>query len=182
MLRTKPLIALVGLVLLTTAAAADQTAPATAAGPVLVVDTVKGTFEIETLPGDAPKSVAKIVDLVKANFYRGLRVHSMSPGVIEFGDPSSRNMQKMADWGYGGSGKKIGVQEVSKRSFVRGIVGFSYPKDGKPEDADSHLFVLKVPSPSLNGKHAVIGRVTKGMEVVDKLNASDVIRNITIKP
>lgn len=181
MFRAKTAFALLGVVLCTVAAAADQTAPAAGTGTVLVVETVKGTFEIETLPGDAPKSVARIVELVKASFYRGQRIHSASTGVIEFGDPASRNMQKMGDWGFGGSGKKIGIKEVSKRSFVRGMVGYSYPKDGKMEDADSHLFILKVPSPSLNGKHAVIGRVSKGLDVVDKLGVSDVIRNITIK-
>jgi cyclophilin family peptidyl-prolyl cis-trans isomerase len=159
-------------------------APSATAKPtptVLVVDTVKGAFEIETFPTDAPKSVARIVELVRANFYRGLRVHSASQGLIEFGDPTTRNMSKMGDWGLAGSGKRIGVREVSKRAFDRGIVGYAYPRDRQPEDADSHLFVLKMASPSSNGKFAPIGRVTRGMEIVDKLAAADVIRNVTIK-
>ena len=45
------------------------------AGPVLVVETVKGTFQIETYPAEAPKTVEHIVALVKRNFYNGHRVH-----------------------------------------------------------------------------------------------------------
>ena len=50
-----------------------RTSPVSAqpAGPVIVVETVKGTFEFETYPADAPKTVAHIVDLVKRCFYDG---------------------------------------------------------------------------------------------------------------
>jgi cyclophilin family peptidyl-prolyl cis-trans isomerase len=161
------------------ATAAQQPAPTPAT--VLVVETVKGSFEIETFPNDAPKSVARVVDLVRTNFYRGLRIHGVAPGIVELGDPGTRNMQKMAEWGFGGSGKRIGVAETSKRSFDRGIVGYAYAKDRKQEDADSQLFILKIGNPGLNGKYAPIGRVVRGMDVVDKLQRSDVIRNITIK-
>lgn len=160
---------------------AQQPATSAAAPTVLVVDTVKGSFEIETFPNDAPKSLARVLELVRANFYRGLRVHGSSAGIIEFGDPATRNMQRMPEWGFGGSGKKIGIKETSKRSFDRGVVGYAYPKDGKQEDADSQLFVLKIGNPALNGKYAAIGRVARGMDVVDKLQRADVIRNITIK-
>lgn len=179
MFRAKLACVAAGLAALTVTSLAARQAAAPAA-TVLVVDTVKGTFEIETFP-DAPKSVAKIVDLVRTNFYRGLRVHSASAGTIVFGDRQSRDMSKMGQWGFTGSGKRIGVQEMSKRPFVRGSVGFYYPADSRPEDADSFLFVLKVPSPNFVGKYAPIGRVTTGMDVVDKLAHSDVIRNITIK-
>ncbi len=47
--------------------------------------------------------------------------------------------------------------------------------------ADSQLYVMKTASPSLDGKHAVIGQVTAGMAVVDKLQVTDVIKNVTIK-
>lgn len=159
----------------------QRAASAPTPGTVLVAETVKGTFEIETFPADAPKSVGRIVELVRTNFYRGQRVHSASQGVIEFGDPGTRNMAKVGEWGFLGSGKKIGVKETSKRSFDRGVVGYAYPKDGRPEDADSHLFILKIGNTGLNGKYAPIGRVARGMDVVDKLAHSDVIRNITIK-
>jgi peptidylprolyl isomerase len=148
--------------------------PAASAATVIVIESAKGRVEIETFPSDAPKSVARILELVRANFYRGLRVHATSAGIVEFGDPASRNMQRIGDWGFGGSGKKIGVKEVSKRVFARGVVGYVIPKDGK-------LFILKIGNPALNGKYAAIGRVTVGMDVVDKWQRADVIKSVTIK-
>jgi hypothetical protein len=46
------------------------------AGPTLTIETPKGTIEIRLFSQDAPKTVAKVVDLVKRNFYRGQRIHS----------------------------------------------------------------------------------------------------------
>src|SRR5262245_1436501 len=57
------------------------TAPATpgrkspGAGPVIVVETMKGTFEFETYPNEAPKTVEHILALVKESFYNGQRIH-----------------------------------------------------------------------------------------------------------
>ena len=51
---------------------AQQTPPA---GPVIVLETVKGVIEFETYPEDAPKTVAQIVALVKKGFYNGQRFH-----------------------------------------------------------------------------------------------------------
>jgi cyclophilin family peptidyl-prolyl cis-trans isomerase len=161
---------------------AQPFAAAQAAGPTIVIDTVKGPVEVEMLPAEAPKSVARILALVKNNFYRGQRIHHVQPGVVQFGDPLTRNMQKLADWGFGGSGQRIGVKEVSKHPFDRGTVGYAYQADAKPEDADSQMFIIRIANPGLNGKYAVLGHVTKGMDVVDKLAMADVIKNITIKP
>src|SRR5687767_4449812 len=92
---------------------AGQSTPA--AGPVLVFETEKGTFEIETYPKEAPKTVAHIVGLVNKRFYNGLRVHRVVPNfVVQLGDPQTRDMTKKAAWGTGGSGTSIGVAEFSK--------------------------------------------------------------------
>src|SRR5687767_11080540 len=99
-----------------------------ASGPVLVFDTVKGTFEIELYPNEAPKSVAHILGLVKRNFYNGLRVHRLVPGfVVQFGDPLTRDMSKRAFWGAGGSGREVGVAEISpKRPHRVGAVAMAH--------------------------------------------------------
>src|SRR4030095_9233400 len=49
--------------------------PSRGAAPIIVFDTVKGSFEVETYPNEAPKTVEHILELVKRNFYNGLRVH-----------------------------------------------------------------------------------------------------------
>lgn len=156
------------------------------AGPVVVIETVKGNIEIETFPAEAPKSVAHFLALAKRGFYRGQRFHWVATGVIQAGDPLSRDLTKQREWGTGGSGlrnsnKPIGVAELSKRKFERGIVGYAYRPGWKPETADSMFFILTGPNPALNGKYAVLGRVIKGIEVADKIQVTDVIKNVTVR-
>ena len=57
-------------------AAAQQTSPG--AGPVVVIETAKGSIEFETFPEDAPKTVAHILNLVRRGFYNGQRFHRVS--------------------------------------------------------------------------------------------------------
>ena len=95
-------------------AAAQTKSPG--AGPVIVLETVKGTIEIETYPDEAPKTVARIVELVNKNFYNGLRFHRADPNfVVQIGDPVSRDMSRIDWWGRQGSGKPIGVAEIIGR-------------------------------------------------------------------
>ena len=170
-------------VLLAVAAAASvglaQTAPA-APLPVVVFDTIKGTFEMQLFAADAPKSVEQIVGLVKRGFYRGQRIHRVTPTLVQWGDPKSKDMTYREYWGTGGSGRAINAFELSKKhTHVRGAVGLAH--SGNPMAADSQLYVMKTANSSLDGKHAVIGQVTAGLAVVDQLQVTDVIKNVTIK-
>lgn len=163
---------------------AGKAAPA-AAGPVVVIETAKGVIEIETFT-DAPKSTERFVELARKGFYRGQRFHWVVPGLVQTGDPLSRDLTKRKEWGTGGSGTRnavrpIGVAETSKRKFERGIVGLAYRTDRKPETGDSQFFILTGPNPALNGKYAPLGRVIKGIEVVDKLQVDDMIKNVTVR-
>src|SRR3954466_9736019 len=88
--------------------AARQTSPG--AGPVVVLETAKGTIEFETYPEDAPKTVARILELVKKGFYNGLRFHRAEANfIVQIGDPKSRDMSLRDYWGRQGSGTPIGV-------------------------------------------------------------------------
>src|SRR4051812_4255521 len=158
--------------------AGPQTKPV--ANPVLVFETAKGSFDIELFKADAPKSVDHILALMKRSFYRGQRFHRVTASLAQFGDPQSRDMSRRDYWGTGGSGSPIGVFEVSKaHTHVRGAVGLAH--SGNPLGADSQLYIMKSASPGLDGKHAIIGRVTAGMAVVDKLTVEDMIKNATVK-
>ena len=99
------------------AAGPAQTTPG--AGPIVVIETSKGTFEFETYPDDAPKTVAHVLTLVKKGFYNGQRFHRVVPNfVMQVGDPQTRDMSKRDSWGRGdfaGSGTPIGVAEISKK-------------------------------------------------------------------
>ena len=151
------------------------------AGPIIVFETMKGSFEVETYPNEAPKTVEHILALVKRNFYNGLRIHRYEPGfVIQWGDPQTRDMTKKESWGTGGSGKAIGVSEVSpKRTHQTGAVAAAYA--GDPRMADSQIYVVLSPQPQLNRTFTVWGQVISGMDVVTQLRVPDVIRRATIK-
>jgi peptidyl-prolyl cis-trans isomerase B (cyclophilin B) len=157
---------------------AQSTPPA---GPVLVFETEKGTFEIETYPSIAPKTVQHIVGLVQKRFYNGLRVHRVVPKfVVQLGDPQTRDMTKKASWGTGGSGKPIGVAEFSKN--VRHAVGMvSMAHAGKPAMADSQFFIVIGPASHLDNVHQIWGKVSSGMDVVYKLQVPDRIIRATVK-
>jgi peptidyl-prolyl cis-trans isomerase B (cyclophilin B) len=154
--------------------------PAPRATPNVVFETAKGTVEIQLFAADAPKSVEHIVNLVRRHFYRGQRIHRVTPSIVQWGDPQSRKMTYQAYWGSGGSGTPINVNEIGKKhSHVRGAVGLAH--SGNPFAADSQIYVMKTPSPGLDGKHAIIGRVVAGMAVVDKLQVTDLIKMDNVK-
>src|SRR5436190_22028660 len=102
------------VIALTTVAGAQQKSPG--AGPIIVLETVKGRIEFETYPEEAPKTVARIVELVKKGFYNGQRFHRADPNfVIQVGDPVTRDVSRIDWWGRQGSGKPIGVAEITKK-------------------------------------------------------------------
>jgi cyclophilin family peptidyl-prolyl cis-trans isomerase len=151
------------------------------AGPVLVFETEKGSFEIETYPSIAPKTVAHIVGLVEKRFYNGLRVHRVVRNfVVQLGDPQTRDMTKKDLWGTGGSGNPIGVAEFSK-SLKHSIGLVSMAHSGNPARADSQFFIVIGPASHLDGKHQIWGKVTSGMDVVNKLAVPDRIVRATVK-
>ena len=155
-----------------------------ASGPIVVVETTKGTFAFETFPVEAPKTVAHIVDLVRNGFYDGQRIHRAIPGfVVQWGDPRSRDVAQESEWGRGpeaSSGKPIGVAEIgSKRKHGFGAVGLSHP--GLPAQADSQIYVTLAERPDLNGKYAVFGRVIEGEGVPSRLERGDVIRRMSVR-
>jgi cyclophilin family peptidyl-prolyl cis-trans isomerase len=141
----------------------------------------KGSFEVEFYSNDAPKSVEHILTLVRRNFYNGLRVHRVEPDfVVQFGDPQTRDVSKKARWGSGGSGRAIGVAEISPtRPHKLGTVALAHAGD-PASTADSQIYVCLNSDPGrysyMNGKYAVIGQVISGMSVVQQIRELDVIR------
>jgi peptidyl-prolyl cis-trans isomerase B (cyclophilin B) len=158
---------------------AQQTSPG--AGPVVVLETAKGTIEFETYPEDAPKTVAAILDLVKKGFYNGLRFHRAEANfLIQIGDPKSRDMSLREWWGRYGSGKPIGVAEITKkRRHVKGAVGMAHT--GLAKDADSQFYITLRPAPDLDAKFAVFGRVIKGLDVAAKIQKADVLKKASVR-
>jgi peptidyl-prolyl cis-trans isomerase B (cyclophilin B) len=151
------------------------------AGPsIVVVETEKGTFEFETYPNEAPKTVAHILGLIDKRFYNGQRVHRVVPGfVMQFGDQQTRDMTKEKMWGRI-EGPAVGVAEFSKaRTHVRGAVALAH--NGDASKADTQMYVTLADTPRLNMKYVVFGKVISGMDVVDRLKYSDRIVRVTVR-
>lgn len=165
-----------------TGVAADGNAQAGAAArnPVLVLETARGTIEIELRRQDAPQTVEYIIGLVTKNFYRGLRFHRVERSLVQIGDPTSRDVSRKAWWGKTGTTPTVGVEEFkSGIGHVRGAVGLAH--SGNAKFGSSQFYIMKAASRSLNGKYTVFGRVTSGMAVVDTLEVTDVLKLATIR-
>jgi cyclophilin family peptidyl-prolyl cis-trans isomerase len=148
-------------------------------GPRIEVDMENGkSFVITTDPQHSPKTVAHILKLVRRHFYDGQRVHRVEWWVTQWGDPLSKTAsmddKKMGD---GGSGKDIPF-EMSDVDFNRGVVGIA--SEGLQRGGDSQLFVLKNDTPRLYHSYAVVGKVTRGMDVVGQIEKGDRIRTMRV--
>ena len=175
-------VTLLGLAIVNLPLSGQAQKGAVPAGPVIVLETVKGVVEIETYPKDAPKTVARILELVKKNFYNGMRFHRAETNfLVQIGDPVSRDMSREAWWGRTpGTGKPIGTAEISKtRRHVAGAVAMAHA--GDPAQADTQFYILLRAAPELDGKYTVFGRVTSGLDVVQKLRRADILKRAAVK-
>lgn len=148
-------------------------------GPKLVFTMEGGkSFTIATDAKGSPKTVKRIVELAKSKFYNGIRVHRVEPWVVQWGDPiSKKSIDPASGVGTSGSGKQLPF-EKSNVEFVRGIVGVA--STGFGVGGDSQLFILKKDATHLNGGYAVVGKVVKGMDVVDKLEVGSRIKSVKV--
>ena len=155
-------------------------AQAPAPGPVVVIETTKGTMTIETYPSEAPKTVENFLALVKSNFYNRQHFHRAESFVIQVGDPDSKDMAKKDSWGRRGNGKPVGVAEISKKlTHKKGAVGMAHA--GDPAKADSQFYITRLAGKIPEGKYAIFGQVTSGMDVVDKIEVGDTVKRMYVK-
>jgi cyclophilin family peptidyl-prolyl cis-trans isomerase/HEAT repeat protein len=135
-----------------------------------VVTTSRGSFTIELLPSDAPLTVDNFVHLAQRHYFRGITIHRVVPNfVIQDGDPRGD--------GNGGPGYQIRC-EINEVPYDRATLGMAL--SGK-DTGGSQWFVTHAPQPHLDGGYTVFGRVTAGMDVVDKIVRGDVVRSIRIQ-
>lgn len=167
------------LALIAAAVLAPQAAY-TPTGPVIeVVMANNGSFEITTDPKRSPKTVAHITKLVKDGFYDSQRVHRVESWVTQWGAPASKT-KPMTDPDVlgGGSGKQMPFEKADV-DFTRGVVGIA--STGLQVGGDSQIFILKQDTLRLYGSYAVLGKVTKGMDVVGRIQKGDRIARMSMK-
>ena len=131
----------------------------------IVIDTNMGEIKAELYPDIAPVTVKNFVDLIKKGFYNGLTFHRVIEGfMIQGGCPKGN--------GTGGPGYCIkgefranGVKNDLKHE--RGVLSMARAMD--PDSAGSQFFIMHETSPHLDGQYAAFGKVTDGMDVVDRI-------------
>jgi cyclophilin family peptidyl-prolyl cis-trans isomerase/HEAT repeat protein len=138
--------------------------------PHALIETEKGTIEIELAVLDAPLTVDNFITLARKGFFNGVAIHRVVPDfVVQDGDQRGD--------GEGGPGYTI-RDELNERPFLRGTVGMAL--DWK-DTGGSQFFITHSPQPHLDARYTVFGSVVNGMEVVDRIAQWDVIRRVTIR-
>jgi cyclophilin family peptidyl-prolyl cis-trans isomerase len=134
------------------------------------MQTNHGTIELELHPDEAPKTVENFVKLARDGFYDGVIFHRVIPDfMIQGGDPTGT--------GSGGPGYSF-EDEFNEHKVERGALAMA---NAGPNTNGSQFFIVTTEAaPWLDGKHTVFGRVTNGMDVVDKI--SEVGRDARDKP
>jgi peptidyl-prolyl cis-trans isomerase A (cyclophilin A) len=148
--------------------------------------TTQGAIVIELEEQKAPKTVANFVALATGSIdwkdpktsetmsrtpmYDGVRFHRVIPGfMIQCGDPLSRHADEAsrARWGTGGPGYRF--SDEINRELRHDQAGILSMANSGPNTNGSQFFITEGPTPHLDGKHAVFGRVIAGQDVVKRL-------------
>ena len=129
-----------------------------------------GTVEIVLRPDLAPNHIQRIQTLVRSGFYNGLAFHRVVPGFMaQGGDPKGT--------GEGGSDLPDLKAEFTAVPFLRGTLGAARAES--PDSANSQFFIMFAPRSSLDNNYTVMGRVVKGMDVVDRIEPGEPPANPT---
>jgi cyclophilin family peptidyl-prolyl cis-trans isomerase len=119
-----------------------------------------GKVVIQMRPDLAPHHVERIQTLVRQGFYNGLPFHRVIPGFMaQGGDPKGD--------GSGGSSLPNLKAEFTNMPYFRGTVAAA--RADNPDSANSQFFIMFDPNIGVEKKYTVWGRVTSGMDAVDKI-------------
>ncbi len=131
--------------------------------PVVVIETTQGTIEVTLKPHVAPKTCENFIGLAEKGYYNNVPFHRIiKQFMIQGGDPT----------GTGGGGKSLWGKafEDEVRPDVRfDKAGLLAMANAGPNTNGSQFFITTVATPWLNMNHTIFGEVTKGMDVVAKL-------------
>lgn len=142
------------------------------------IHTNKGDITFELFRDQAPLTTINFLTLAKDGFYDGVVFHRVIEDFMaQVGDPKSKDPSLQAEWGTGGPGYTI-VDEFDPalKHDSAGIVSMA---NAGPNTGGSQFFITFGPTEWLDGKHAVFGKVTAGMDVVNSLTIGDTIQSIS---
>jgi cyclophilin family peptidyl-prolyl cis-trans isomerase len=127
--------------------------------------TEKGDIVAELFAKEAPVTVNNFVFLAREGFYDGVTFHRVIPGFMaQTGDPTGT--------GSGGPGYRFN-DEPGALALPHDGPGILSMANAGPNTNGSQIFITYGPTPHLNGKHGVFGRVVSGMDVVNSIRERD---------
>jgi peptidyl-prolyl cis-trans isomerase B (cyclophilin B) len=127
-----------------------------------VIETSCGTFEIALATGQAPKTVNSFAFLARKGFYDGLDFNRISPNfVVQGGDPLGNRT--------GGPGYHVDEPPPSNLAYTRGVVAMAKTQAEPPGRSGSQFFVVVVADAGLSPDSALLGRVSRGIGVVERI-------------
>lgn len=134
--------------------------------PIVTIEMENGDImKAELYPEIAPNTVKNFIDLINRGFYDGLMFHRVIPGfMIQGGCPEGM--------GIGGPGYSI-KGEFSRNGFANNLKHtkgvLSMARAMHPDSAGSQFFIMVEDAPHLDGQYAAFGKITEGLEIVDKI-------------
>jgi peptidyl-prolyl cis-trans isomerase B (cyclophilin B) len=137
-----------------------------------VMKTDKGEIHLDLYPDQAPLTVVNFTNLSKRGYYDGISFHRViGDFMIQGGDPTGTGM--------GGPGYKFGDEFAPElRHDSSGVLSMA---NAGPGTNGSQFFITHLPTPHLDDRHTVFGRVTSGQEVVDSIEQGDKIQSVHIE-
>ncbi len=130
------------------------------ANRIAAFDTNHGTFRVELFEDKAPKTAGNFISLVEKGFYNGLVFHRVIDGfMIQGGCPE----------GDGTGGPGYTIEDEFGEGLKHDVAGILSMANAGPDTGGSQFFITLAPTPWLDGKHAIFGRVVKGMDVVSEI-------------
>lgn len=128
--------------------------------PTATFETSMGTFKVELFYDLAPKTCRSFMDLAQRKFFDGIIFHRVIDGfMIQGGDPT----------GTGTGGPGYTIPDEFGEGVKHDAPGMLSMANSGPNTGGSQFFVTLAPTPWLDGKHAIFGKVTNGMDVVQAI-------------
>jgi peptidyl-prolyl cis-trans isomerase B (cyclophilin B) len=138
--------------------------------PQVTIQTTKGNIVLELAEDDAPNTVANFISLAEKGYFDGLLFHRVLANFMnQGGDPKGT--------GTGGPGYVIADEFSPRLKHTRGVISMA---NAGPNTGGSQFFITHVATTWLDGKHAVFGKVTEGLDVVDAIQQGDTIVKVTV--
>jgi len=128
------------------------------------MQTSEGTFTFSLDVKDSPNTTGSFACLVEQGFFDGLTFHRVVPGfVIQGGDPEGT--------GAGGPGYTVADTPPSDAKYTKGVVAMAKTASDPPGTSGSQFFVVSGEDAGLPPDYALLGTVTEGIDVVEKIDA-----------